>query len=277
MRVESGVLAPALPDPSPSRAVTDRWRDLRLRTLSAAVLAPLALGCLWFGGWAWQALILLAVLGMGLEWAALCRVSAVTWPGALVPALLVLAGVLAAMQHFGAALVLLVLGAGVTWWQAGAWLGFGVPYAGIGALALIWLRDQPGGFAAVLGVLLVVWASDIGAYLIGRLVGGPKLAPAISPGKTCSGALGGLACAMAVGAAFGAPGHGMAIAAVLSVASQLGDLAESALKRRFGVKDSGRSIPGHGGLFDRLDGVLTAAPTAVVLMWLAQYKDGWWQ
>ncbi len=117
----------------------------------------------------------------------------------------------------------------------------------------------------------IVWGGDIGAYLVGRLVGGPRLAPRISPGKTWSGALGGTLVAVLAGLAV-RPGHALLaglVALLLSVAAQAGDLLESGLKRRFGVKDSGRLIPGHGGLLDRLDGVLTSAPLLAALVWQA--------
>jgi phosphatidate cytidylyltransferase len=129
------------------------------------------------------------------------------------------------------------------------------------------MRNAPAGFRNVLFLVFVVWGTDIGAYLIGRLIGGPRLAPRISPGKTWSGALGGLAAAALAGAGAGYehPFAAAVLALLLSVIAQAGDLLESALKRHFGVKDSGTLIPGHGGLLDRLDGVLTAAPAA--LLW----------
>jgi phosphatidate cytidylyltransferase len=152
-------------------------------------------------------------------------------------------------------------------------LAFGVPYLGVAAVALVWLRQPPmSGGANVIVLLLIVWASDIGAYMTGRAIGGPLLAPAISPGKTWSGALGGLAAAALTGlAASLALGSGpiswrpAGFALLIGVISQVGDLFESRLKRHFGVKDSGTTIPGHGGLLDRLDAVLTAAPTAALL------------
>jgi phosphatidate cytidylyltransferase len=210
-----------------------------MRVVSASILAPLALACLWVGGLLWTALVAVATVGMFAEWLAMCR-------------------------------------------GEPAWLRVaGVPYVGVGAISLVWLRYDPAvGWSNVLFVILMVWSSDIGAYAFGRLIGGSKLAPAISPGKTWSGAIGGVASAMVVAAfvvAFGfdrlldAPVgrallfHAAAIAAALSVVSQAGDLLESAIKRRFGVKDSGRLIPGHGGLLDRLDGMLTAAPAAALL------------
>jgi phosphatidate cytidylyltransferase len=228
-------LVPVLADPSGRSA---RWGDLRLRAISAAVLVPVALGCLWLGGIAWLALIVAAGVGMAWEWWRLWR----RRPGR-VPAL----GLL-----------------------------LGVAYLVPAVLALVWLRVAPGvGLGNVLFVLLVVWASDIGAYLAGRWFGGPRLAPLISPGKTWSGALGGTLAAAGVGIALhiGWPGgplaYAMMVAAGLSVVSQLGDLFESGVKRYYGVKDSSRLIPGHGGLLDRLDGVLAAAPAAALLaMWL---------
>jgi phosphatidate cytidylyltransferase len=219
-----------------------------------------------------------------LEWATLCGFAGLTLPSLALAACLVAAGVAALLGQHLAALGVLTLGMALSWRLGGAWLAWGVPYIGLPLLAMSWLRDRPlpgpagsdaVGRADVLFVVLVVWASDIGAYVAGRLIGGPKLAPAISPGKTRSGALGGLVAAMAVGAAaahglgLGSPGRAAVIAGVLAVASQVGDLFESWVKRRFGVKDSGWLIPGHGGLFDRMDGLLAAAPTAAALAILA--------
>jgi phosphatidate cytidylyltransferase len=155
--------------------------------------------------------------------------------------------------------------------RGGGWaLVLGLPYILPSIAALLWLRAGPAGLANVLFVLLLVWATDIGAYLAGRWLGGPKLAPSISPGKTRSGAVGGIVAAMAVGLAAAwisgvAPWRALAVAAALAVVAEAGDLLESRLKRYFGVKDSGASIPGHGGLLDRLDAVLTTAPAAALL------------
>ena len=143
-----------------------------------------------------------------------------------------------------------------------------IGYAALAVAALVWLRDGPTGMVLIIFLLAVVWATDIGAYLAGRFLGGARLAPSISPGKTWSGALGGLLAAAIAGALvialdrhlLSAPA--VLIAAAISIAAQLGDLAESAAKRACGVKDSGRLIPGHGGLLDRIDGLLAAAPPA---------------
>lgn len=218
------------------RATASRWSDLRLRTLSAAVLLPVALGALFLGGLAWLALILAATAALLWEWWRLWR--------------------LRPLGGIGGVVALLV----------------GWAYMLLGAFSLYWLRgDALVGLVDVLFLLAIVWSSDIGAYMAGRILGGPKLAPAISPGKTWSGAAGGLVCAMLVGLAIsratvpGPVSHALLVGALLSVASQLGDLLESALKRHYGVKDSSRLIPGHGGVFDRLDGVLAAAPVALLL------------
>ncbi len=150
---------------------------------------------------------------------------------------------------------------------------FGLVYLGLAAVAVAWLRADPNaGLANTLFVLSIVWASDVCAYLAGRLIGGARLAPAISPGKTWSGAIGGLAGALLAGLAVAAcvssefsSSHVIELAIGLGIVSQLGDLLESALKRRFGVKDSGSIIPGHGGLLDRLDALLAVAPVAALL------------
>jgi len=145
-------------------------------------------------------------------------------------------------------------------------LALGLPYLAIGPIAMVSMRLDPRtGLLNVAFVVAIVWASDIGAYLAGRLAGGPRLAPRISPGKTWSGAAGGFVAATLVGLAAATTPHAVGVAAVIGVASQAGDLFESWLKRRFGVKDSSALIPGHGGLLDRLDGLLFAAPVAALI------------
>ncbi len=151
-------------------------------------------------------------------------------------------------------------------------LAWGPLYVGLPCFAMLAMREAY-GFAVTMWVFAMVWATDIGAYALGRTIGGPKLAPRISPNKTWAGLLGGMACAAAVGAAGtglaaftipGAPGMAVlaALGAALAVVAQIGDLFESAVKRRVGAKDSSRLIPGHGGVLDRVDGVLTAVPAA---------------
>lgn len=208
-----------------------RARELRLRIVSALVMVPLALLCLWWGGPVWLGLVAVLTAGCLFEWRALCHQGGASWR------------VLVA----GAAMIVL----------AGA--------------ALAGVRALPGtGAANTLFLLACVWCSDIGAFAAGRAIGGRRLAPTISPGKTWAGALGGLLTATVAGAAIAAATDGGTLtgasaAAALSIAAQAGDLVESGMKRRFGVKDSGRLIPGHGGLLDRLDGLIAAAPIAAGL------------
>jgi phosphatidate cytidylyltransferase len=162
--------------------------------------------------------------------------------------------------------------------QRAPWLTAGVVYAGAAAFCPIVLRaDVDYGLVAIFFLFAVVWTTDIAAYFVGRIFGGPKLWPAVSPKKTWSGALGGLAGAIIaafVVASFAALSHRAAIvlAVLLSVASQAGDLFESHLKRRFGVKDASHIIPGHGGVMDRLDGFIFAAALATLIGFA---RGGW--
>lgn len=277
----SGALAGAEAAPP---AALFRWRDLRKRALSAAILAPAAMACVWLGELPWTSLVALAIALLTLEWVHLCGLRARALPGAAVPvAIFLAAGAAVAGQNLGA--VFTLMAGFVLTWALGvalagrapvrvpaATLALGVLAIGFAGLSLIWLRDDgEAGRANVVFLFCVVWASDIGAYLAGRLVGGPKLVPVLSPSKTWAGAAGGLAAAvgagLAVAAAFApsSPMMAAAMAALLGIATQIGDIAESALKRRFGVKDSGALIPGHGGVLDRLDGLLAAAPVAAIV------------
>ncbi|MBY0338305.1 MAG: phosphatidate cytidylyltransferase [Acetobacteraceae bacterium] len=261
------------------------WGDLGKRAATAAVLVPVAVAAVWLGGALWALLVAVAVGGMTWEWVRICGGRTRALPGAAVPAAVLLAVGAAFLSWPWLGFVVLGLGAYAAASLATrreatvppAWLGFGVLYIGVAGVALVELRhDDAAGRENVLFLFLVVWASDIGAYLAGRRFGGPKLWPAVSPNKTWSGAAGGLAAAMAVGAAAAwvlepgsASGRAALVAAALGLATQAGDLLESWIKRRFGVKDSSGLIPGHGGLLDRLDGVLAAAPAAALLgTWL---------
>ena len=212
---------------------------LGLRVLSGLVLVPIALGLAYAGGAAFNILILLAAALMADEWRRLCGVDA---------------------NASGAA------------HRRWLWLAAGAVYIAVPCIAIIWLRsDAAVGRQAILWLFAVVWATDIGAYFAGRGIGGPKLAPRISPAKTWAGLLGGMVCAALVGAAtallldLSRAVPLIVISGLLAVVAQAGDLLESMVKRRFGVKDSGHLIPGHGGVLDRLDGLLTAAPAVAAL------------
>ncbi len=257
-----------------------RWTDLRTRVLSALVLAPLALAAVWAGGAPFRLMVVAAACVLAWEWVGLRGLAAHRWPGIVVPAVLPAACLVALLVGPGASLAVLAAGSVVTLLAAssdGKWAAAGVPYIGLGCIAMLVLRDAAGaGLANMVFLLAVVWASDIGAYAAGRLLGGPKLAPSVSPSKTWSGAAGGLLAALSAGVAVAswlgpaAPAASVLPAALLlGLAWQLGDLLESWIKRRSGAKDSSRLIPGHGGLLDRVDGLLVAAPVTALLALIA--------
>ncbi|MDE0880626.1 MAG: phosphatidate cytidylyltransferase, partial [Sphingomonas bacterium] len=154
-------------------------------------------------------------------------------------------------------------------------LGLGIVYCGLPVLALMIIRRQDEGIVFALWALALVWMCDIGAYFAGRTIGGPKLAPRISPNKTWAGLIGGVMLAGVFGAfmhfRYGLPMRMTLATPVLAVIAQMGDLFESALKRRAGVKDSGNILPGHGGVMDRLDGLVPVAPLAAFLVVLPHF------
>ncbi|HEV7254588.1 MAG TPA: phosphatidate cytidylyltransferase [Mesorhizobium sp.] len=243
--------------------------NLRLRVLSSIVLIAAATLLTWLGG-LWFALFC-ALIGAAVfhEWAAITQSRSAS------------AHQLVAAVLLAAVLMALLLGWLTVWWVVGAlalcavsglafgrwgWTTAGLAYALASALPLALLRgDAAAGLATVLLLFAVVWATDILAYFVGRALGGPKLAPAISPGKTWSGALGGAAGAVLAGLLTGwllgirLSAGLVAVLLILSVVSQAGDLFESWVKRRFAAKDSGAIIPGHGGVMDRVDGLVAAA------------------
>ncbi len=273
-----------------------RWRDLRKRVLSALVLGPTAIGCVWLGATPWTVLMAIAAAILTWEWVHLCSLRTRAFPGIAVPLAVLAAGGLAVAELPQLALGCLGMGFLLTWAASRdlprtrrlpfppVRLALGVLYIGLAGIALIELRhDNEAGRANVLFLLLVVWASDIGAYMAGRAFGGPRLMPAVSPNKTWSGAMGGLALAVVVGvvaARILAPGEFLTaapIAILLSIVAQGGDLLESAIKRHFAVKDTSSLIPGHGGLLDRLDGVLATAPVAALLALVSGQGSPIWQ
>jgi len=266
--------APAGAKPAPSNLV--------MRVLAALVLAPLAIALAYAGGWLWALLVTLVSIGLFAEWLMVVGAGSValTASGTIVLAIM---GFCVAFGALKTAVVTgLVGGAIVTLIARGkfVWAASGFAYASAALLASILVRqDLVNGFAALMFVLLVVWVTDIGGYFAGRGIGGPKLWPRVSPKKTWAGALGGFAASLAVAAGFAACGLGKAVplllvSAVLSVVSQLGDLFESAVKRRFGVKDSSHLIPGHGGLMDRLDGFVAAILVAWIIGFLRHGVHG---
>jgi phosphatidate cytidylyltransferase len=262
--------------PDPSGAITPGNRELALRVCSALVLVPLAIGTAYLGGWPFATFWGLAAIGVFWEWSSLvagngCRPAVMFGGAALLVALLLAAGdrLLAAIAVIATGIIGIAPMAPA---QRRGWLAGGVPYAGAIGIAPIVLRsDSEAGFVAVMLLFAIVWTTDIVAYFLGRLIGGPKLLPRVSPKKTWSGAISGLAgavlAAIAVAKAAGLSGliSIALVAAILSAVAQAGDLFESHLKRRFGAKDSSHLIPGHGGLMDRLDGFVFAAAVAALI------------
>lgn len=243
------------------------------RLASALVLIPLVLAGVWLGSPYLDVLVAAFGAAMAWEWTGLCargRAGVVAAIGILTVLGAVAASVAAS---FGLAFALVAVGAAamavaavLTGAGSPILQGLGAVYIGVPCLALLWIRADPeAGLATLLWALVLVWAVDTGAYLAGRAIGGPKLAPAISPAKTWAGLGGGVLAAAAVGLIAGLWSKSasawvlVAISAGLALVEQAGDLAESALKRHFGVKDSGRIIPGHGGVLDRVDGLMTVA------------------
>lgn len=252
------------------------YSNLQLRIMSALVLAAAVLLLTWIGG-LWFRLLAAAIAGaMFYEWISMTPGSLKIGRSIPMAAFLVVVAVL--ISGFGVWTIIgiaLVAGAVAAVMAEtrgqGAWVAKGFAYASLSGIALSSLRaDSPAGLVAILFLFAVVWGTDIAAYFVGRSFGGPKLAPSISPGKTWSGAVGGaaggVAGGMAVMAVAGAASYAaFVIALVLSIVSQIGDLFESSVKRQADVKDSSNLIPGHGGVMDRVDGLVAAAIALYVI------------
>jgi phosphatidate cytidylyltransferase len=254
--------------------------NLTLRVLSAAVILPLAVAMVWLGAWYFVFFIALIGAAMGWEYARLCRSGTairaiLTILLGAAPVILTVNGALPALGWIAAGVAVVTVVTVLRQTAEKILLVAGCAYLGVAVLAITWLRLSPDtGALVLLWIVAVVVATDIGAYFAGRGIGGPKLAPRVSPSKTWAGLLGGMLCAALAGWAIGYFGTGpesvfIAVAgAAFAIVAQLGDLAESAVKRHAGVKDSGNLIPGHGGILDRLDGFLAVAP-AVALVTIA--------
>jgi phosphatidate cytidylyltransferase len=269
-------------DAAPAAVVEQGSQNLLMRVIAALVLAPSAIAIAYAGGWFWLGLVTLAAIGLYVEW--LTIVGART-PRVMAAGIVTLFGaaVWLGIGRIGATYAIVALGviaAALLSPHRRGWAALGGCYAFAALIASVAVRlDQVWGFTALMFVLLIVWVTDIGGYFAGRGIGGPKLWPRVSPKKTWAGAIGGFAASLFVAAGFAAFGLGKAgplvlLGAVLSVASQLGDLFESAVKRRFGVKDSSHIIPGHGGLLDRLDGFVAAVVLAAIFGFLRGGADG---
>lgn len=254
--------------------------ELRTRAVVGFALIALALGALLAGGIVFWMLLSVAGVLMQGEWGDLTGAD----PQQRKAAMFAISIPLALLCPLAAGIdwpVLIAAAAAfffVAFTSRKPALACGVPYILLPIVALQFLRgEQPYAFGLLLAfwALGLVWATDIGAYFAGRSIGGPKLAPRVSPSKTWSGLAGGVLAALVVGFLLhrfaGLPIQLAAASGLLAVAAQLGDLLESFMKRRAGVKDSGTLLPGHGGVLDRLDGVATAAPlAALIYLLLAQ-------
>jgi phosphatidate cytidylyltransferase len=251
-----------------------------LRVASALVLAPVALAAVWLGSLFLALLTLLAAAAMAWEWSRLAGRGRFGPSDALIMATAVTAVALTAAGAVGPALAVALIGSALAFAASRLsrggppplWAALATLWVALPSIAWLWLGGDPiWGRWTLLWLLGVVWATDILAYAAGRTIGGPRLAPRLSPRKTWAGLLGGVLGATLVGCVMarflGAPAFSLlaAVSAVLAVIGQAGDIAESAAKRRFGVKDSSAIIPGHGGVLDRLDGML-AAVTAVAAL-----------
>lgn len=269
---------------------------LSKRVLPGLLLVVLALGSIYLGGTAYLVVCGALACIMSWEWVRLVAPLGHSWWSSVAAActglVALIAGLSGSLEHpLYASIVLAILFSGIA--VVGRqrreraaslllWLPGAVVWPSIFLITATYIRQSDDGLATAIWLCAVVWGTDIGAYLIGRTVGGPRLAPRLSPGKTWSGAIGGLLAAAVAGGLLGwgssslgwtgsdnAFGILCVFALVFSVISQTGDLLESAIKRHFGAKDSGTLIPGHGGVLDRLDSLSVAAAVLALVMFLS--------
>jgi phosphatidate cytidylyltransferase len=251
--------------------------ELKQRIVSGVAISAIALLMVYWSPTAFAVLTFLVAAAMSWEWGRMVR-GALPDTALVVHVLAVLvAAVLSATDMAGLGIAATIVGAiavaALVFGSGRSQLsGAGVLYTGLPVVALGWLRaDEPLGFFATLFVLVAVVVTDIAAYAAGRTIGGPKLWPEVSPNKTWSGLLGGIVAAAIVGGIFavltgtGSPGWLASLGLAMGLIAQWGDLAESALKRHFGLKDAGDLIPGHGGFMDRMDGIVTASIAAALI------------
>ena len=268
-RAVKGATAPPVTEPAANGMI-------KSRLLSAAIAIPPTLGAIYLGPPYFDLFVLIAALILQWEWVRLCGRDVLQWPTAV--SVIAVLGAVGCATIFGTGVAMLVLAAGVVAALLSVamapdvlersrrrWLAIGVLYVGVPCVLLMWLRgNDETGRVLLLWLFAIVWAADTGAFVFGRWVGGPRLAPRISPAKTWAGFVGGTVCAAAVGIAFSGAIEEVGVillaaaGGLLGVAAALGDLLESWIKRRFGVKDAGGIMPGHGGLLDRVDGLLAA-------------------
>lgn len=252
--------------------------NLQLRVVSAVVMAVIVLGLTWLGGLPFRVFCALVSAAVFYEWSRMARPAPATgldlFPEALLAVFIIMlvAGLPPSILLPFLLAMVIATGLVAAARNSSQWDAVGLAYAGLSGFTLALLRgDDHAGLIAILFLFAVVWTTDILAYFVGRAVGGPKLAPSISPGKTQSGALGGtvggVVAGLLVGLVTGSANLAVLglVALVLSIVSQVGDLFESWVKRRHGAKDSSTLIPGHGGVMDRVDGLVAAALALYVI------------
>lgn len=260
---------------------SNQWDGLGTRVLSAAILGVVVVAVVYMGGLVFSAVIILFAIIMVYEWNQICENGRFGPVGLLhtvfICAALVFASAGMVLEAAGVALAGLAAAAALAVYLGRpiVWPVLGILYVAIPCISVVWLRVYGNqGLTIVFWSFAVVWATDIGAYGFGKIIGGPRLAPRISPKKTWAGLAGGTLCGTVAGGAVAVlTGLAtveimMALSFILTFAAHLGDLAESALKRRFDVKDSSNLIPGHGGLLDRVDGLVLVWPVMVALQTL---------
>lgn len=250
---------------------------LKTRLISAFIMLPVALLCAWAGSPVFDIAVAAVALLMAAEWQGIVQRDH-RLPG-WVSGFLAAVAVLMAVPLPGVAVAVAVVSPVPVFLLARArpgagWAAVGALYVALPCVALVWLREA-GGLSTLLWLLFVVWATDTGGYVFGKSIGGPKLAPRISPKKTWAGLAGGMFSAAIIGliVAFTVNLHAgpalILFSGFLAGVAQISDLAESFVKRRFGVKDSGSIIPGHGGILDRVDGLIFTAPLVALAVLLA--------
>lgn len=265
-----------------SETAVGKRSPLLTRIVVGTLLIAAAFGAVYAGGVTFTALVAAAVLLMFAEWCVMHGIAR----GPRLAGLALLALVIALVPLSPVTEAVIVLAAGAAGLgiftraydrQRAFWIAGGILYCGLPAIALLWLRALPLGWALTLWTLAIVWTADIAAFFVGRTIGGAKFAPAISPNKTWAGVIGAVLAAAATapllgGALISTPefaGSGVLLAVLgggLAALAVLGDLFESWLKRRAGVKDSGTLLPGHGGVLDRVDGLVPVSVAAALLV-----------
>ena len=270
-----------------AQQVDERSRgELKRRVISALILAPMAVAAIYAGEPYFEIVLVGGAVAMAWEWDRICGQQKFRASGWVMAACLLGAVVSAWLRRYDSALAIVAIGALGVYGAAlvcrrsePLWTTAGTVAVGIPCIAAVWLRDFPyQGLEMFVWLIGAVWVTDLAAYVTGRLIGGAKLAPRISPGKTWAGLIGAIVFAAIWGLVFAAWVGAEAmwvfavLGAIVAVLAQMGDLTVSLVKRRFGVKDASNLIPGHGGVLDRFDSLLIATPALAALSW--SMKDG---